>query len=324
MPLYCVDKPLGLTSHDVVARARRLLGTRRVGHAGTLDPLASGVLLVMSHEATKLSQFLTGHDKSYLAWVRFGAATPTLDAEGPVSETASAWHVDAAAIRAALPPFLTLSEQRPPAYSAIKRQGERSYAAARRGAAEEPPVRPAAYRSVELLALGNDFADLPQRFAPAAPAAPGAQPRDWSPAPAGRTFTLPAQLPAAGPVALLALRVAAGTYVRAFARDLGTALGVPAHLAGLVRTSSGRLDLSRATPLDELPSAAPVAPRDALELPALNVDAATATAIARGQRPPLTVARQTALWGPDGELVAVIGPHPERGFGVVRVFDRGA
>src|SRR5690606_10014006 len=151
VPLHAVDKPLGLTSHDVVARARRLLGTRRVGHAGTLDPLATGVLLVMSHDATKLSPYLTGHDKTYLAWVTLGAATPTLDAEGPVTEVADASWLTAEALLPALERFLGVTEQRPPAYSAVKRGGERSYVAARRGAAEEPPARPVAYREVVLL-----------------------------------------------------------------------------------------------------------------------------------------------------------------------------
>src|SRR5690606_10946162 len=119
--LHAVDKPLGLTSHDAVARARRLLGTRRVGHAGTLDPLASGVLLLMSGEATKLSPYLTGHDKTYLAWVTFGATTPTLDAEGPVSVVADAGGLDEGRLRLALEAFLGVTEQRPPAYSSVKR-----------------------------------------------------------------------------------------------------------------------------------------------------------------------------------------------------------
>ena len=90
MPVYVVDKPLGLTSHDVVARVRKRLGTRKVGHAGTLDPLASGVLVVLVDEATKLSPFLTDSDKRYLAWIGFGATTATLDAEGPITDQANA------------------------------------------------------------------------------------------------------------------------------------------------------------------------------------------------------------------------------------------
>jgi len=326
VPLYCVDKPLGITSHDVVARARRLLGTRRVGHAGTLDPLASGVLLVMSHDATKLSQFLSGHDKSYRAWVALGIGRPTLDAEGPVLAAADASHLGAAAVSAAIPGFLALDQQRPPAFSAIKQAGERSYAAARRGDHEEPPARPVGYRSIELLAFASDVAELPQRFVAGENTTNGAG-NGWQPAAAGRTFELPTRLPGVGtsahPLALLALRVAAGTYVRSFARDLGAALGVPAHLAGLVRTSSGRLDLGEAVPLDELAAATAVDPRHALELPGRSVDDPTATAIARGQRPPLEIAERTAIWNGEGDLVAVLDPDDERGYRVARVFTRG-
>lgn len=333
MPVYCVDKPLGLSSHDVVAHARRSLGTRRVGHAGTLDPLATGVLLLLTHEATKLSQFVTGHDKSYLAWVTFGVSTPTLDAEGPVAATADASALDGEAVRSALPPFLSLSEQRPPAYSAIKRGGERSYAAARRGEVEEPPPRPAGYRSIELLAVAADRAQLPQRFAPTVAAGattgqgateePG--PGRWRPDKRGRSFQLPPPLPGEHTVtAVLGLRVKAGTYVRAFARDLGLALGLPAHLSGLVRTASGNIDLSRATQLAALSQARGIDLREAIDLPELIVDDATATAIVQGRRPPLDLAERSAVIGPEGELVAVIDPDEERGFRVARVFSRGA
>jgi tRNA pseudouridine55 synthase len=133
VPVFAVDKPLGPTSHDVVARARRLLGTRRVGHAGTLDPLATGVMVVLSEEATKLSPFLTASEKGYLAWVALGVGTPTLDAEGPVEAVADASHLDAEAVRAALRPFLELREQVPPAHSAVQQGGVRAYAAARGG-----------------------------------------------------------------------------------------------------------------------------------------------------------------------------------------------
>lgn len=319
MPLYCVDKPLGPGSHDVVARARRLLGTRRVGHAGTLDPLASGVLLLLSDEATKLSQFITGHDKSYLAWVRFGIGTPTLDAEGPVSAEADASALDIDRVAAALPAFLELDRQRPPAFSAIKQGGERSYAAARRGELVEPPARPAAYRRIDLIAMAADHGQLPSRFGPAAEG-DGAL---WRPDQGGRSFELPPRLPGGGVTALIALRVAAGTYVRAFARDLGAALGVPAHLAGLVRTASGRVDLSRAVPLDLLPEAPELPLRAVLDLPELSVDEATAVAIAQGKRPPLAIAERTAIVDAAGELVAVLDPDEERGFKVARVFARG-
>lgn len=351
MPLYCIDKPLGLSSHDVVARARRILGTRRVGHAGTLDPLATGVLLLLSQEATKLSQFVTGHDKSYLAWVTFGIGTPTLDAEGPASATADASGLEAERLIAALPAFLALSEQRPPAFSAVKQAGVRSYAAARRGDVVEPPARAAGYRAISLLALESDFAALPRRFAPAAqtgqaaaaarasaaplPATEARGPAvsapaagvagDWRPDQNGREFDLPPRLPGAGTMtALLSLTVAAGTYVRSFARDLGAALDLPAHLSGLVRTASGGIDLAHAATLETLAAAREVPLRAALDLPELVVDEATAVAITQGRRPPLEVVERTAVIDAAGGLVAVVDPDEERGFTVARVFSGGA
>jgi len=306
VPIYPVDKPLNLTSHDVVAEARRRLGTRRVGHAGTLDPLATGVLTLLVGEATKLSPYLTASAKRYLAWVAFGAGTPTLDAEGPVTATADAVRLRAlspAAIAAVAGRFLELTEQRPPAYSAVKQGGERSYAAARRGEVVEPPARPVAYHRVELLAFAPRRAELPGRFAPG--------PDGWAPAASGRAFDLPPEL-AELPTALLRLEVGAGTYVRAFARDLGAALGVPAHLAGLVRTGAGGIDLARCTPLHALGEAEGLAPSEALDLPSLRLDAATALAVRQGKRLSLPLTGTTVLVDPDGQLAAIVEPREPR------------
>jgi len=327
LPVLCVDKPLGLTSHDVVARSRRALGTRKVGHAGTLDPLATGVLLVLVGEATKLSPYLTGHDKSYLAWVTFGAGTPTLDAEGPVTARGDASMVDEHALAMAIEPFLTLTEQRPPAFSAISQAGQRSYAAARRGDIVEPPARPVAYRDVTLLAFAPSRADLPARFAPSdTPSdAPG-----WRPRPHGRSFDLPARLDDEDsplPTALVALTVAAGTYVRSFARDLGVALGTPAHLSGLVRTASGGIDLRSATPLASLAQAEAVPATRALALPTLSLDEADALSVRQGKRPPLPLAGRTALVDATGGLVAIVEPTTEQHgtgaatYAILRVFN---
>ncbi len=307
MPVLPVDKPLGLTSHDVVARARRLLGTKRVGHAGTLDPLATGVLTLLTDDATKLSPYLTGSDKTYLAWVAFGAATPTLDAEGPIAATGDATGLDEEDVRAACARFLGLTEQRPPAFSAVKQAGERSYRAARRGAAEEPPPRPVGYRSVEVLALRPTRDALPSVFAP-----DGAG--RWGPAESGRTFALPPAL-GAFPTALVRLRVAAGTYVRAFARDVGTALGVPAHLAGLVRTAAGTIDLGAAVALEAVADAPGVDPVAALALPVAVLTASDARAVRQGKRLPVPLASRSALVGPDGKLVAIAEPAPAPGVG---------
>ena len=296
MPVYLVDKPLGPTSHDVVGTARRALGTRRVGHAGTLDPLASGLLLLLVDEATKLSPFLGGEDKAYLAWVSFGASTPTLDAEGPVVAEADASRLDAATLAAALPTFLSLREQVPPEFSAVKRGGVKGYEAARRGEALGLAARPARYLRIDLLAFGAGRDDLPASFSPG--------PRGWDPAEDGRRFALPAPL-GRHPTALLHLEVAAGTYIRSFARDLGAALGVPAHLSGLVRTRVGTHDLARATPLDALAEATPLGLAEAIPLPRVPLGAEEAARVRQGQRLAMTLAEPSALVGPEGELVAV-------------------
>ena len=264
MPVFIVDKPLGLTSHDVVARARRLLKTRAVGHAGTLDPLATGVLVVLTGDATKLSPFLTASEKRYLAWVSFGAGTPTLDAEGPISEAGDASGLTAEQIRGALPPFLTLTEQVPPQFSAVKKGGVKGYEAARKGEALTLEPRPAGYSYIELLEFAATRDDLKGPKYPT---------------------TLPPTL-GAFPTALFDVNVQAGTYLRAFARDLGVALGVPAHLSGLVRTRSGLFGLEQAVALDDLPSAAGLGLADALPYPLLELDAAQVARVRQGQRPP--------------------------------------
>jgi tRNA pseudouridine55 synthase len=145
-----VDKPVGPTSHDVVGRVRRALGTRRVGHAGTLDPLASGLLVVLVGRYTKLSSHLTGADKAYEALVRFGARTTTDDAEGDVVESADPSGLDEAAVRAAVAARVGEQDQVPPAYSAVQIDGERLYARARRGEEVEAPPRRVTVRSAEL------------------------------------------------------------------------------------------------------------------------------------------------------------------------------
>lgn len=315
MPIYCVDKPLGLTSHDVVARARRALGTKKVGHAGTLDPLASGVLLVLVGEATKLSPYLTGHDKSYLAWVAFGAGTPTLDAEGPVTTRGDASHVDEDALTEALQPFLSVTEQRPPAFSAIKQAGTRSYASARRGDVTEPPARPAGYRSIRLVAFGRSRSDLPAALGRSSTG-------EWLPRPGGRSFDLPARLDDDHPfpTALLELTVAAGTYIRSFARDLGVALGTPAHLSGLVRTASGGVELERASDLQRIADATPIPAVEALGLPVLTLDEQQVVAVRQGKRPSLGVTTRSALVDDAGDIVALVEPA-EATYTLLRVFN---
>ena len=203
--MLVVDKPGKATSHDIVAQARRIFGTREVGHAGTLDPMATGVLLLLFGEATKLSGFLTRDRKRYRATVSFGRATDTLDAEGrttaeaPVRPEQLCEH----ALSVALQQEKDRLRQLPPAVSAIKVGGQRSYALARAGNA--PELAP---RDVEVFALA-----LVER--------------------GEHDLTIDVE-------------VSKGYYVRALARDLGLALGLPAHLSALRRLASGRFDLADA------------------------------------------------------------------------------
>ena len=308
MPVYILDKPLGLSSHDVVARARKRLQTRRVGHAGTLDPLATGVLLLLSEEATKLSPFLSASNKHYLAWVSFGASTATLDAEGPVLEHGDASSLSAEAVAAALPAFLHCSLQHPPQYSAIKQGGVKGYQAARRGETLDLPARPAGYTQVHLLefaahrdALVTDLAVRSQ----------GRVPYDVALPPVLGDF----------PTALIALEVQAGTYIRAFARDLGEALGVPAHLSGLVRNQAGRASLERAITLEALEPASQHDPLGLLPYPQRQLSDEEAQRVRQGQRLAMQLEQRSALIDPAGQLVA-IAESLEGRFSLLRVWHK--
>lgn len=160
--LWIVDKPSGPTSHDIVAGARRQLGTRRVGHAGTLDPMASGVLVLLIGEATKLSDVATSEDKAYVTEVRFGRGTDSFDAEGQTTvqaTLASGW-LDATRLADALEKERQRTEQVPPAVSAVKVAGERAYRLARDGRAPELPPRPVVVQALTLLEWSSEFVRL--------------------------------------------------------------------------------------------------------------------------------------------------------------------
>ena len=290
MPVYILNKPLGFSSHDVVAKSRKLLNTRRVGHAGTLDPLATGVLVLLTEEATKLSPFLTESHKHYLAWVSFGAATATLDAEGPVTHEADTGHLQRTSIEQALPAFLKLHEQLPPQYSAIKQGGIKGYEAARKGQSLDLQPRPAGYTAIKLL----DFAKCRDELI---------QPLEGA--------ELPATL-GDYPTVLLELSVQAGTYIRAFARDLGEALGVPAHLSGLVRTASGQFRLEQAISLSDLPAARGIDIAEALPYPQVILSDTDTARVRQGQRLPLMFQSRVALLSSRGELVAVAEVQDDR------------
>ncbi len=271
--LVIVDKPAGWTSHDMVARIRRLAGTRRVGHAGTLDPMATGVLVVGVDKATRLLGHLTLTEKEYLATIRLGQATDTADAEGAVTGGASAAGLDAAAVRAAAAALTGDIQQVPPAVSAIKVDGKRAYKLARQGEAPVLAARPVTVRefAVGELRPAGDLLDVEVRVV-----------------------------------------CSSGTYIRALARDVGEALGVGGHLSMLRRTRVGPYGLSDAGTLDDLArqwrviplaqAARAAFPRRRLtgdEAAALSHGAALAATGDGGDGP-------VAAFGPDGAFIALV------------------
>jgi tRNA pseudouridine55 synthase len=282
-----VAKPVGPTSHDVIAIIRRLTATRRVGHGGTLDPFASGVLPLFLGHATRLVEYHLHAPKAYRATVCFGAASTTDDLEGELTP-ADGPALQRAEVEAASAPFRGEIEQVPPAYSAIKVAGRRAYAMARTGFA--PELRPRRVTIERLELLEWDATD-PRR-----------------------------------PIALIEVRCSAGTYVRSLARDLGTAVGTAAYLGALERTASGAFGLDDAVPLDRVRAAAAdgsaslaglLRPIDAGldELPVVVVDAAQAEALVRGQAVRLGDSlpggdRPIKVVDPSGRLVAIGGPTP--------------
>ena len=215
--ILVVAKPAGPTSHDVVALVRRLAATKRVGHGGTLDPFASGVLPVFLGHGTRVVEYHLGDRKAYRATVCFGASSETDDLEGELTP-ATGPAPTRAEVEAALPGLTGAISQRPPAYSAIKVGGRRAYAMARAGETVELASRDVTIHSLELVSWDDSDADRP--------------------------------------IAVLDVECSAGTYVRALARDLGTSLGSAAYLGALTRTASGPFTIDDATPLDEIRAAA--------------------------------------------------------------------
>ena len=300
MPVIAVDKPLNLTSHDVVNRARLARGTKRVGHTGTLDPLATGVLVLCVDDSTKVVQFMEADSKDYLAWISLGAGTPTLDAEGPVEEVTEVPTLDVAHVQELLNTFTGPQAQVPPQYSAIQVGGQRAYAVARAGGTLDLPARNVVIHSLDLLGVYPSVDAAPRTF----------DPEDWTPADTGHTFTLP---PALGeyPTLLVRASVGSGTYLRSLARDVGAALGVPAHLGGLVRTRVGRYDLRGAVTVDDLPGATGIPDLAALDFPVIEADERMARELRQGKRPAHTAqGRHVVTLG--GDLVAVVDGNGEQ------------
>ncbi len=235
--LLLVDKPEGPTSFDVVAKLRRALQTREIGHAGTLDPLATGLLVVLVGTYTRLSAILTADDKEYTGTIRFGTRTTTDDREGGVVESGDASGLDEATVRAALRAMTGPLSQVPPIYSAIHVGGERLYDKARRGEDVAPPApRDVVVRAADLLSWSSPIDDGQPRTPPA---------DTLSSATAG-------QAPRMFADAVVRVWSSKGFYVRAYARDVGAHVGVPSHLAALRRTRSGAYSVEDAAPLSAL------------------------------------------------------------------------
>jgi len=280
--ILVVAKPAGPTSHDVVALVRRLAATKRVGHGGTLDPFASGVLPLFLGHGTRVVEYHLRDRKAYRATVCFGASSTTDDLEGELSP-ATGPAPSRAEVEAALPGLTGEISQRPPAYSAIKVGGRRAYAMARAGETVELALRQVTIHSLEIVSW--DDAD-PDR-----------------------------------PILVLDVACSAGTYVRALARDLGEALGSAAYLGALTRTASGPFTIAAATPLDEIRAAAAESPAGLSafllpidtgldSFPVISLNADELVAVAKGQfiRPSGGLpgpADQYRLVGPDGTLVAI-------------------
>lgn len=215
--LIAVNKPCGMTSHDVVSRVRRAVGEKRVGHAGTLDPDASGVLVLGIGQGTRLMGLLTAERKSYIGRITFGSQTTTDDAAGDVvlSAPVPAWATDAVLAQEKLTSLLGTSEQVPPAYSAISVDGVRAYSRARAGQEVELAARPVTIYAAQLISIETDSET---------------QGLSW----------------------VCSFEVSKGCYIRSIARDLGKLCDSAAHLSALVRTSSGTIALKDCVALEKL------------------------------------------------------------------------
>ena len=273
--ILVIDKPEGWTSHQVVGRIRRLAGTRKVGHAGTLDPMATGVLVVGVNRATRLLGQLMLTDKRYTATIRLGASTITDDAEGEVTSRRPVVDLDHERLETALEPLRGDISQVPSSVSAIKINGVRSYAKVRAGEAVDLAARPVRVSRLDVVARRDVIID---------------------------------DLPA---VDLdIEVECSSGTYIRALARDLGTALGCGGHLTALRRTRVGPFGLDQAQTLDQ--AAGGLAMINMSEVARLNfavlqLTADQAAAVRVGRRLPglALPAALSALLDPDGEFLAL-------------------
>jgi tRNA pseudouridine55 synthase len=268
-----IDKPGGMTSHDVVARARKALGTRKIGHAGTLDPMATGLLILGVEAATRLLTFIVGLDKTYEATIRLGATTDTDDADGEIETMTDAAAVDPAEITAAIADLTGEISQVPSRVSAIKVGGRRAYDLARAGEEVELAARSVTVSRFEVVDLRRTdrFVDLD-----------------------------------------VVVDCSSGTYIRALARDLGAALGVGGHLTALRRTRIGPFGIDAAASIDDLGTTPLRTPAEvgSLVLGALAVSADEARDLRHGKRLLGAATRldrvPAAAIDPSGAMVGVV------------------
>jgi len=269
--LVIVDKPGGMTSHDVVAKVRRLAGTRKVGHAGTLDPMATGVLVVGVEKATRLLGYLTLTEKEYAATIRLGQSTSTDDAEGELTGTAPTANVTEEVVTKAVAGLTGEILQVPPKVSAIKVGGQRAYKLTRAGAAPELQARPVTVYEFTVTDIRHDK-DLLDLDA--------------------------------------TVRCSSGTYIRALARDLGEVLGAGGHLTALRRTRVGGYRVEDARTLDQLAErfeVLPLAQAAAAAFPRRDLTEDEAGRLAHGGRlAPAGTEGPTAAFAPDGTLIALV------------------
>jgi tRNA pseudouridine55 synthase len=274
--ILLVDKPAGMTSHDVVARTRRALGTRKVGHAGTLDPMATGLLVIGVEGATRLLTYIVGAGKTYEATIRLGQSTTTDDADGEIAQvaTASAWEtVTPERIREGVSALTGRISQVPSSVSAIKVDGRRAYDRVRAGEDVVLAAREVTVSRFDVRARrdGDGVVDLD-----------------------------------------VVVDCSSGTYIRSLARDLGAALGVGGHLTALRRTQVGEFSVRDAVTVDDLASAQLTSPAVAASrvMPVLHVTAEDARDLRHGKRLTGQASRipegVAAAIDPDGLLVGVV------------------
>lgn len=268
--IVLIDKPQGITSHDAVYRVRRILGTKKVGHAGTLDPMASGLLVLGVNASTRLLHFLVGLDKQYIATFRLGASTTTDDAEGELVASSNASHLTASEVDSAIKNLTGVIQQIPSSVSAIKINGKRAYELARAGEEVELKAREVEVKTFDRsseLRVQNDFVDFDA-----------------------------------------IIDCTSGTYIRALARDLGDALGVGGHLTALRRTKVGQFSVESANSLEN-EDLAVISPEKVAGLifPTVELSSEQARDLLHGKRIQIQAqANQLAAIDPAGDLLAIL------------------